>query len=69
MPDGKTAPSETVKKFKSEFVSNNFGFVIGQAIPYLFGRPTEKIVSSYFADQGNKEAFVKTLSSTISKKA
>ena len=69
MPEGGGDTPETAKKFKKEFVSNNLGFVIGQALPYLFGRPTEKIVGAYFADAGNKEAFVKTLSATIAGKA
>lgn len=69
MPEGADETPETVKKFKKEFVSNNLGFVFGQALPYLFGRPTEKIVGAYFADAGNKEAFVKTLSATLAKNA
>ncbi|MFZ3233363.1 MAG: hypothetical protein WA194_07780 [Patescibacteria group bacterium] len=65
MPDGGNETPEAAKKFKKEFVSNNLGFVIGQALPHLFGRPTEKIVGAYFADAGNKQAFVKTLSATL----
>lgn len=69
MPESGGDTPEAAKRFKKEFVSNNLGFVIGQALPYLFGRPTEKIVGAYFADSGNKSAFVKTLSATMVKKS
>lgn len=69
MPEGGGDTPEAAKRFKKEFVSNNLGFVIGQVLPYLFGRPTEKIVGAYFADSGNKSAFVKTLSATMVKKS
>ncbi len=65
IPEGGGAPSEAGERFKKEFFSNNLGFVLSQALPYLFGRPTEKIVEKYFADMGNKEAFIKTLSATV----
>lgn len=66
MPEGDgKPPSDMEKKFKKEFVSQNLGFIIGQALPYLFGRPTESILGAYFADAGNKEAFIKTLSGTL----
>lgn len=69
IPEGGNETPEMAKKFKKEFLSNNLGFVIRQALPYLFGRPTEKIVAAYFADAGNKDAFVKTLSATLVKRA
>lgn len=59
--------SEASKKFKKEFLSKNFGFVLGQMLPYLFGRPTEEIMQRYFVDQSNKEAFIKTLSATVAR--
>lgn len=66
---GESPTSKTANEFKKQFVSNNLGFVIGQTLPYLLGRPTEKIVGLYFEDKGNKQAFVKTLSTTLAKKA
>lgn len=66
MPESPDTPASSMeKKFKKEFLANNLGFVLGQALPYLFGRPTEKILSQYFADSGNKEAFVKTIAGTL----
>lgn len=56
---------ESGKRFKKEFLSHNFGFALSQVLPYLFGRPTEKIVENYFADSQNRQAFVKTLSATV----
>lgn len=68
MPEGSDVPASSMeKKFRKEFLANNLGFVLGQALPYLFGRPTEKILAAYFADSGNKDAFVKTVSSTLAK--
>ena len=36
MPENGGDTPEMAKKFKKEFFSNNLGFVIGQALPYLF---------------------------------
>lgn len=36
MPENGGDTPEMAKKFKKEFLSNNLGFVIGQALPYLF---------------------------------
>lgn len=55
------------KRFKKEFLSHNFSFALSQALPYLFGRPTEKIVENYFAGSQNREAFVKTLSAAVAR--
>ncbi len=52
-------------RMKSAFVRENPGFVVSQAIPYLFGRHTEEIVRRFFADPTNKPGFVAAMAPII----
>lgn len=55
--DNKTLPDQ----LKSSFISKNFGFVLSNVFPVVFGgQTTEKSIAKYFSDPSNRENFGKT---------